>query len=73
MEHRPTTTRANDLEIAWTGVTAAAGQRKGGEQGEPKKKKDHLFLSFTFVIIVSLSFWQKVPLLSISKELLARS
>jgi hypothetical protein len=66
MEHGPATTRANDLEIARTGV-AAAGQHKCG-YGKSKKEKDHLFLFFTFVTIVSLSFWQKVSALSIPME-----
>jgi hypothetical protein len=64
MEHGPATTGANDLEITWTGV-ATVSQHQGGHS-KSKEEKDHLFLSFAFVTIVSLSFWQKVPALSTS-------
>jgi hypothetical protein len=62
MEHCPTTTGANDLEITWTGVATVSQHQRG--YGKLKKEKDHLFLFFAFVTIVSLSFWQKVLALS---------
>ena len=62
MEHGPTTTGANDLEITWTGVAAVSHHQRG--HGKSKEEKDHLFLFFAFVTIVSLSFWQKVLALS---------
>jgi len=46
MEHCPTASRADNLEITGTGV-ATVGQHKRS-YGESKKEKDHLFLSFTF-------------------------
>jgi hypothetical protein len=64
MEHCPTTTGANDLEITWTGVATVSHQQR--YHGKSKEKKDHLFLFFAFVTIVSLSFWQKVLALSTS-------
>jgi hypothetical protein len=63
MEHCPATSWANDLEITWAGVTSATQQQHSNRNS--KKKKDHLFLFFTFVPIVSLSFWQKLLALSI--------
>jgi len=64
MEHSPTTAGPNDLEVTWAGVTGVSHQQRGN--GKSKKKKDHLFLFFAFVPVVSLSFWQKVLALSIS-------
>jgi len=64
MEHCPATTGANNLEITWTGVAIVSQHQRG--YGKSKEEKDHLFLFFTFVTIVSLSFWQKVPSLSTS-------
>jgi hypothetical protein len=64
MEHGPATTGANDLEITWTGI-ATVSQHQGG-RSKSKEEKDHLFLFFAFVTVVSLSFWQKVPALSTS-------
>jgi len=64
MEHRPATTRANDLETTWTRVTTVSQQDRSNSKS--KKEKDHLFLFFAFVTIVSVSFWQKVLALSIA-------
>jgi hypothetical protein len=63
VEHGPAPARANDFEIAGTGL-APACQYQGGYR-KSKQKKDHLFLFFTFVTIASLSFWQKLHILSI--------
>lgn len=62
MKHRPASAGANDLEIAWTGVYGLSQQKTGYRKS--KKEKDHLFLFFTFVTIVSLSFCQKFRPLS---------
>jgi hypothetical protein len=64
MEHRPTTSGANNLEITWAGVAQVSQQQCG--DGKSTKEKDHLFLFFAFVPVVSLSFWQKALALSIS-------
>jgi hypothetical protein len=64
MEHCPTTTGSNDLEITWSRVATVSHYQRGHDKS--KEEKDHLFLFFTFVTIVSLSFWQKVPALSTS-------
>jgi hypothetical protein len=63
MEHGPTPARANDPKITWTGI-AISGQHKRS-YSKSKEEKDHLLLSFAFVTIASLSFWQKPPSLSI--------
>jgi hypothetical protein len=63
MEHCPTAAGANDPKLTRTGV-ATLSQHKCG-YSKSKKEKDHLLLFFTFVTIVSLSFWQKVLALSI--------
>src|SRR5438128_5494393 len=70
MEHCPTSSGANDLEITRAGATRYSQQQR--PNGKLKKGKDHLlFLFFAFVPVVSLSFWQKALALSISlKELL---
>jgi len=71
MKHGPATPGANDPKITGTGVVTAGQEKRS--YGKSKQKKDHLFLSFTFVTIVSLSFWQKAPALSIPFEQPARS
>jgi len=63
MERCPTTARANDPKITGTRVATVSQEQHG--YGKAKEEKDHLFLSFTFVIIVSISFWQKLLALSI--------
>ncbi|PYU69211.1 MAG: hypothetical protein DMG49_13945 [Acidobacteria bacterium] len=63
MEHGPTTAGANDLKITRTRVATFSQHKRG--YCKSKEEKDHLFLSFVFVIIVSLSFWQKLLALSI--------
>ena len=62
MEHGPTAAGANNLEVARAGV--ATIQQHKRTDSESEEQKDHLFLSFTFVPIVSLSFWQKAIALS---------
>ena len=63
MERCPTTAWANDPKITGTRVATVSQEQRGHDKA--KEEKDHLFLSFTFVIIVSVSFWQKLPALSI--------
>src|SRR5437016_12698277 len=70
MEHCPTSSGANDLEITRAGATRYSQQQR--PNGKLKKGKDHLlFLFFVFVPFVSHSYWQKARALSISlKEML---
>jgi len=63
MERCPTTAWANDPKITGTRVATVSQEQRGHDKA--KEEKDHLFLSFTFVIIVSVSFWQKLLALSI--------
>jgi hypothetical protein len=63
MEHCATPPGPNDPKITGSGV-ATVEQQEGG-YGKSQQEKDHLLLSFAFVTIVSLSFWQKLLSLSI--------
>jgi hypothetical protein len=63
MKHGPAAAGANDSKITGTGATTVNQHKRGYR--EPGQEKDHLLLSFTFVTIASLSFWQKLPSLSI--------
>jgi hypothetical protein len=64
MEHGPTAAGPNDRKLTRPGVRTRSQHKS--DNTESQKKKDHLSLSFSFVLIVSLSFWQKVYGLSIS-------
>jgi hypothetical protein len=54
MEHRSTATWTNNLKVAGTQVISA---KQEGEQGDLKEESQCL-LSFTFFVVVSLSFCQ---------------
>ena len=54
MERCPTTAWANDPKITGTRIATVSQEQRGHDK--TKEEQDHLFLSFTFVIIVSVSF-----------------